>query len=169
MALARLGEFTTAQQSGAIVIWMLPKLPGEKCERLRRIEVPELVECRRQLAAWADTVTTWVDPPIPGSLLNRDVDNWEPLLFVAQAAGGEWLRKAAEAAEGIMRLERQLTVMQRLMRSVWLIYQPDPEQDPTEFLPSKELRERLLNDPEEDWRTMGPAGREITYQWLRAQ
>jgi putative DNA primase/helicase len=103
MALARLGEFSTAQQSRSIVIWMLPKLPGDKKEHLRRPAVPELADCRRQLIAWADSLTSWVDPELPASLNNRDVDNWIPLLFVAEQAGGQWPDLAVKAVEELMR------------------------------------------------------------------
>jgi hypothetical protein len=166
MALARLGEFSTAQQSRSIVIWMLPKLPGEKCERLRRPEVPELILCRRQLAAWAETVPAWIDPKIPESLSNRDIDNWEPLLFVAELAGGDWPEQARAMVEELMETERRPTITVRLLSSIWKIFQPDPRKPPTAFITSRELKASLIAHLDEDWATINN-GRPITYEYLR--
>jgi hypothetical protein len=166
MALARLGEFPAAQQSRSIVIWMLPKLPGERRDRLRDAVVPELVECRRQLAASAKAVTVWVDPVIPATLHNRDLNNWEPLLFVAGLAGERWLKAAHEAIEAQMRIERRPTPTQRLLRSIWKSYQPNPDEEPIPFMASSELLAKLIGDGEEDWNTINRGG-PITYDWLR--
>lgn len=167
MALARLGEFSAAQQSRSIVIWLLPKLVSEMRERLRHAEVAEMADCRRQLVAWADTVTTWAPPPIPQKLANREGDNWEPLLGVAALAGPDWLERAQKAAEELMQTERLPSVVVRLLRSLWLIYQPDPTQDPIKFLATADVIAGLIADPDDDWATMGSAGRSITPAWLR--
>jgi putative DNA primase/helicase len=167
MALARLGEFSTPQQSRSLVIWMLPKMRDERAERLRRVEVPELVLCRRQLAAWAATVAEWLEPEVPENLLNRDVQNWEPLINVANMAGGDWPRAVIEAVEEAMDIERIPTVTVRLLSSIWQIFQPDPDQPPAiEFITSKELRAALIADPEEDWATINH-GTAISFEYMR--
>jgi putative DNA primase/helicase len=166
MALARLGEFPAAQQSRSIVIWMLPKLPGEKRVSLRGAIVPELVETRRQLAAWAKTVTTWVEPALPATLHNRNANNWEPLLFVAERAGGHWLKAAREAVDAQMKIERRPTLTQRLLSSIRKVYQPDPDEDPIPFMCSVELVNKLIADDEEEWHTVNH-NHDITYEWLR--
>jgi hypothetical protein len=38
------------------------------------------------------------DPAMPPSIINRDADNWRPLLAVADAAGGAWPAHARQAA-----------------------------------------------------------------------
>jgi putative DNA primase/helicase len=167
MALARLGEFSRAQQSRSIVIWMLPKLPDERRARLWPIIVPELVLCRRQLAAWAATVEEWVEPSIPKCLYNRGEENWEPLLFVAEHAGEAWVKRARAAAEALTKTERQPTLTVRLLESIWKAYQPQPDKDPAPFLATAELLAKLHTDPDEDWNTSGPGGRPITAAWLR--
>jgi putative DNA primase/helicase len=167
MALARLGEFSSAQQSRSIIIWMLPKLPAESRERLWPIIVPELVLCRRQLAAWAATVNEWVQPSVPEGLYNRGEENWEPLLFVAEHAGGAWVERARAAAEALTAIERQPTQTRRLLGSIWKAYQPQPDKAPEPFLATTELLAKLHADPDEDWSTAGPGGRPITAAWLR--
>jgi Protein of unknown function (DUF3631) len=166
MALARLGEFSGAQQSRSIVIWMLPKLRGEIREPLRRPVVPELVDVRRQLAAWADAVPAWHAPAIPDVLLNRDFNNWEPLLFVAELAGEEWRSAAHQAVGELVKLERAPSITERILTSIWKIYQPDPDEAPTRtFLPSTELLDALIADTEEDWATAN-GGKPINFEWL---
>jgi putative DNA primase/helicase len=167
MALARLGEFSSAQQSRSIVIWMLPKLSSERRDRLWPIVVPGLVLCRRQLAAWAATVNEWVQPSVPEGLYNRGEENWEPLLFVAEHAGGVWVERVRAAAEALTEIERQPTQTRRLLVSIWKAYQPQPDKDPASFLASAELLPKLHADADEDWNTAGPAGRPITAAWLR--
>jgi hypothetical protein len=51
-------------------MYSLPKLVEEKRERLWPVIVPELVQCRRQLAAWA-AVAAWIVPTVPKSLYNH--------------------------------------------------------------------------------------------------
>jgi hypothetical protein len=168
MALARLGQFSTAQQSRSIVLWMMPKLRGEKRERLHRPIVPGLALCRQQLAAWVDSLEEWVEPKIPSALQNRDIDNWVPLLFVAQQAGGEWPELATKAVEEMLKTERLPTLTERLLASIWRCFQPYPDVDPVDaFLASKELMARLVGDEEEDWDKINVAGKPITFQWLR--
>ena len=41
---------------------------------------------------------TSADPAMPDGLFNREADNWRPLFAIAEAAGGEWPRRAREAA-----------------------------------------------------------------------
>jgi hypothetical protein len=167
MALARLGEFSRAQQSRSIVIWMFPKLPSESRERLWPIIVPELVQCRRQLAAWAATVNEWVQPSVPEGLYNRGEENWEPLLFVAERADRAWVKRARAAAEVLTKVERQPTLTASLLTSIWKAYQPDPDKNPAPFLATAELLAKLIADPDEDWSLLGPGGRSITAAWLR--
>ena len=57
-----------------------------------------------RLAAWAALVTPELGgarPPIPAALSDRQADCWEPLLAIADAAGGHWPRRARDAAVSI--------------------------------------------------------------------
>jgi hypothetical protein len=39
---------------------------------------------------------------MPSTIINRDADNWRPLLAVADAAGGEWSARARQAANDLV-------------------------------------------------------------------
>src|SRR5260221_14749833 len=59
----------------------------------------ESVLCRK-LARWTQdhfVILQACNPPMPPSAYNRLADNWRPLFAIAQAAGGEWPRRALEA------------------------------------------------------------------------
>ena len=72
----------------------------ETVERFRHAEVAPIAEVLREgLAAWADlTDLRDAHPALPGELGDREQDCWEPLLAVADAAGGEWSRWSRQAA-----------------------------------------------------------------------
>ena len=42
-----------------------------------------------------------LDPDVPAALNNRQADNWRPLLAIADTAGGDWPRRARDAALGL--------------------------------------------------------------------
>jgi putative DNA primase/helicase len=54
----------------------------------------------RKLARWASDNRTKLeacDPKLPEGAYNRLADNWRPLFAIAEVAGGDWGRRAAEA------------------------------------------------------------------------
>jgi putative DNA primase/helicase len=65
---------------------------------------------RRKLARFAaDNAGALKDaqPIIPSDLINRDAANWWLLLAVAELAGGEWPKRARDAAERLTRRGRR--------------------------------------------------------------
>jgi len=95
---------TVADRS--IRIEMRRKIKDEHVERFRRREaVPQALALHEQLAAWADSETIRrleeMRPEIPDSLGDRAQDVWEPLLAIADLAGGPWPDQARIAAEAL--------------------------------------------------------------------
>ncbi len=87
--------------SRSVVAQMRRKMPHETAERLRHAE-PDLFDtlCAK-LARWADDNAAAIRvarPDLPDALGDRDQDNWEPLLAVADLAGGTWPGYARSAA-----------------------------------------------------------------------
>ncbi|MDF6609500.1 DUF3631 domain-containing protein, partial [Escherichia coli] len=87
--------------SRAVVAQMRRKMPHETAERLRYAE-PDLFDTlRAKLARWADDSAPTIHaarPSLPDVLGDRDQDNWEPLLAVADLAGGTWPAYARSTA-----------------------------------------------------------------------
>ena len=127
-AIAGIGKLPDTVADRAIPITLKRKARGECVERFRRREVePDTQELGRRLQAWADAhVKRLADarPVIPVKLDDRAADGWEPLLAIADAAGGKWpgqARKAALALSvGDAREDDSLGV--RLLRDVQIIF-----------------------------------------------
>jgi hypothetical protein len=86
-----------------IVIDLKRRRPGETVARFRiRRDTAPLLELRGRLTAWARegerlTELGDVEPEMPETVEDRAQDAWEPLIAVANAAGGHW-RELAQAA-----------------------------------------------------------------------
>ena len=98
VALAGLGNLPDTILSRAIVVKMRRRAPGEKVEPYRRrLHADHGNRLRDDLNAWTKR-TTFTFPEMPESIEDRDADVWEPLIAIADAAGGDWPKKARVAA-----------------------------------------------------------------------
>ncbi len=104
-ALAGLGDLPDTVMTRAIVVRMRRRAPGEVVEpfRLRQHE-GEGHAIRDRLAEWAAEFgeamgEAW--PELPHGIVDRPAEVWEPLLAVADAAGGEWPERARAACVAI--------------------------------------------------------------------
>jgi hypothetical protein len=113
VALAGLGGLPDTLLSRSVVVRMRRRAPGEQIEAYRRrLHAPEGNELRDRLAAWAVTDVTDVThfpPAIPDGIADRDADVWEPLLAVADAAGGHWPKRACAAAVALVADSKEST------------------------------------------------------------
>jgi hypothetical protein len=106
VAVAGLGMLPDTLFSRSIDVRMRRRAPEEVVEPYRRrIHSAEGHALRDRLAAWCDLVRatlvgTW--PEMPASIADRDADKWEPLLAVADAAGGGWQTRARVAAVALV-------------------------------------------------------------------
>src|ERR1700741_3701274 len=86
------------------------KLKTEKVEQFNQLDDAEFAVLRRKFARFAaDNAAALNDakPIIPSDLINRDAANWWLLLAIAELAGGEWPKRAREAAERLTRRGRR--------------------------------------------------------------
>ncbi|MEU5140731.1 DUF3631 domain-containing protein [Streptomyces sp. NPDC021139] len=101
VAVAGLGSLPDTIMSRAVVIRMRRRARNEKVEPFRaRVHEAEGHKLRDQLATWAEqarasVVGAW--PGMPEGVTDRPADVWEPLLAIADAAGGDWPERAREA------------------------------------------------------------------------
>jgi hypothetical protein len=169
MCLSYLGEFGAAQRSRSIVIAMKPKLPREACQRLRADgTAPEFADLKAQLEAWANTITEWKDVELPENIYSRSGDNWNPLIYLAELASPEWRQTGLEAAAELLKVRREPTITERLLTSLWRIYQPTKDATPTPFIASTKIVEKLSNNRNEEWNTVNHGGAATT-TWLGRQ
>lgn len=85
----------------AILLTLRRKLRDKKVERLRHAEKGLFDELASKLARFAEdsgATLGMARPSLPDALNDRAQDNWEPLLAIADMAGGNWHKTAREAA-----------------------------------------------------------------------
>lgn len=111
VALAGLGALPDTILTRSVVVAMKRRAPSERVEAFRRrVNEPEGHALRVELASWADSVRHEVAgawPVMPAGIEDRDADVWEPLLAVADAAGGEWPDRARVAAVALVAASRE--------------------------------------------------------------
>lgn len=100
VALAGLGDLPETLMSRAVIVRMRRRAPNEHIEPWRQRTVPPIGHLLRdRLAAWTEANTEALkrEPAMPPGVTDRPADVWEPLLAVADAAGGDWPGRARAA------------------------------------------------------------------------
>jgi Protein of unknown function (DUF3631) len=165
-AIAGIGKLAATLQDRSIILPMKRKRREERVTKLRAQDTKAFVNLRRQAARWAnDNLEALKDarPDIPVTLNDRAQDNWEPLLAIADLAGGGWpatVRAAAVAleAEG----DRETTIKAQLLtdiRDVFTAHNFDKAG-------SKFLVAQLADDETKPWGSFGKDAKPITERQL---
>lgn len=101
-ALSGIGEIPDTVRDRSIVIRLSRKRADETARRFRRREALETAEpIHRDLDSWAQAALPDLEaarPKIPNALDDRAEEAWEPLLAIAELAGGDWPERARLAA-----------------------------------------------------------------------
>lgn len=152
-AMAGIGKRAGTIESRSIPLQLRRKLPHEHTERLRSPSSEEVfATLRRKLARWADdnayrlsSYTT----DIPSALQNRNADNWEPLLSIADMAGGDWPRIARHAALTLSGAEDAPSLDQELLCDIREVFSTKK----VTRMFSTDLLTALTEDEEKRWAT----------------
>lgn len=100
-AIAGIGNLPDTIMDRAVIVRMRRRAPGERIRDYReRTTRPEGDALRGQLAAWTASAAGRVGEPwpdMPAGVADRAYDVWEPLVMVADLAGGDWPKLAREA------------------------------------------------------------------------
>ncbi|MFD8834500.1 DUF3631 domain-containing protein [Streptomyces griseofuscus] len=153
-ALAGIGDLPDTVMDRAVVIRMQRRKAGERVEQFRsRRDIPALHALCDRLTAWLrplmDTAADLV-PPMP--VQDRAADTWEPLVVVAELAGGTWPKKARTACAAMCAAEvgqdDESNVKTRLLKDIRRVFAcyGDPDSVRT-----RDLLEELLKDHEAPW------------------
>ncbi len=142
-ALAGLGELPDTIMSRAIIIRMRRRGPDESVEQFRHRDQAEPgLSLRRLLAAWGATVGWTVGaatPQLPEGIVDRASELWEPLIALADAAGGHWPTSSRAACVSLCRsaLNRRASLGVRLLADLRVIF------GDTDALHTRTVLERL--------------------------
>jgi hypothetical protein len=100
-AIALIGKLPGTLADRSVSVELKRRRPDEAVARFRHDRTEHLDQLARQAARWAADHAERIrraDPEIPDGIVNRVEDNWQrPLLAIADAAGGEWPKRAREA------------------------------------------------------------------------
>ncbi|MCK6419025.1 MAG: DUF3631 domain-containing protein [Alphaproteobacteria bacterium] len=154
-AISGIGSLPDTIMDRSIVLELRRKLEHEKVERLRYAEPLQFEVFKRQLYRFAiDTgdAIAHARPALPEKLNDRAQDNWEPLLAIADYAGGEWPQRARDAALKISGSEHDaLSLSTELLADI-----RDVLADKCQWYPhitTKALLEALIADDLKPWAT----------------
>jgi hypothetical protein len=148
----------------SVVVRMRRRSPGETIQPLRRRRVvTETARLARRIAAWCHRsaeALDGVDPVMPVGITDRPADTWEPLLVVADAAGGDWPARARAACVKLnkVRAEADDSIGGKLLADIPTMF------DGADRMSSAALAEKLAGIEEApwgDWR-----GKPIDARWL---
>jgi hypothetical protein len=156
-ALAGIGAMPDTIEDRAVVVHMRRRAPGEKTApyRTRRDRLP--------LRGLAEQITTWLradlavleraTPALP--VEDRAADTWEPLVIVADLAGGAWPQRARDAAAAMTAEANEVGELSdrvRVLIDCRTVFGEDTA------LPTAELLARIRALPESGWNEYGPVG-----------
>jgi putative DNA primase/helicase len=150
-AMSGIGHLADTIMDRAIVLELRRKLPTESVERLRHAEAGLWHDLTRKLARFAQDYSRLVQsarPDLPRELNDRAQDNWEPLLQIADTAGGDWPRIARIAASKLSGEDEQtMTIGVELLSDIQEIF----DAKKVDRLFSVDLVAALTEDDEKPW------------------
>jgi hypothetical protein len=156
-----IGDMPDTIEDRAVVISMRRRAPGESVTQWRtRRAVPQLRALRTRLHSWVQAHSgelAEAEPDLPAE--DRAADVWEPLVAIADAAGGDWpdrARKACQALGGSTADPRDGTAGERLLADLRSVF------GSATFLYSATITSQLAavdEAPWAEWRRTG-TGRE---------
>ncbi|MFC8129669.1 DUF3631 domain-containing protein [Streptomyces sp. NPDC057302] len=160
-AIAGIGDLPDTITDRSVVLRMQKRKPGEKVAPFRsRYAGPELKALRDRLAAWLGPLRSTAArmvPPMP--VEDRAADTWEPLVIIADLAGGHWSRQARTACVAMTRHEaaqdEQTSLKTRLLRDVHRVFE---RANNPEALPTLDLVAVLIQDADAPWADHGAKG-----------
>ena len=104
VALAGIDNLPDTLSSRCVIVRMRRRAPEQRIDKWRhRDNFPEGEAIGKRLAKWADRHRERLGRPVmPDGVEDRAADVWEPLLAVADLAGGDWPRRARVAAVALV-------------------------------------------------------------------
>ena len=121
--MAAIGQLPDTLADRCILIRMQRKGGREACERLRSLAVLAL---RRQCARFVQDNARGIAearPELPAGLNDRAGDIWEPLLALADLAGGDWPGWARAAALELTALSQETNPIGSLLLDMFIVFQ----------------------------------------------
>jgi len=160
-AIAGIGDLPDTIMDRSVVIRMRRKMEGERAAPFRsRRDHPGLNALRDRIAAWLHSVAETAadaEPEMP--VEDRAADTWEPLVIVADLAGGAWPRSArvacAEMVAAEAAIDDQGGLSVRLLMDCRRVF---AQHNDIAALSTGQLLSALRDDDEAPWVEHGVGG-----------
>lgn len=154
-AISLIGKLPDTLADRSIPAFMRRKLPSEKVERLPERTLQNLSYLQRKAWTWAqDNIEELrqAEPEMPRLNSDRALDITEPLIAIADAAGGEWPDKARQAVVDIFNRddEEPEQASLRLLANLRTVFD---EANKPEFLATDFIVRQLCAKSEWPWST----------------
>jgi len=139
-ALAGLGDLPDTLMSRSIIIRMRRRLRSERVESFRlRVHEPQAQPLAERLKVWGEAVGPQVGaawPKLPPGVEDRAAELWEPLIAVADAAGGHWPETVRAACAELLKVaeERDVSLGVRLLIDLRTVFGEDDAMTTTDVL-----------------------------------
>jgi hypothetical protein len=128
VALAGLGDLPDTIMSRSVIIRMRRRAPHESIEPFRGRDHNAIgAELRDRIAAWAQTFGRDIGeacPDMPAGVVDRPAEVWEPLIAIADAAGGDWPGIARDACVALCKVaeDRRASLGVRLLADLRTLF-----------------------------------------------
>ncbi|MFD5563829.1 DUF3631 domain-containing protein [Kitasatospora griseola] len=160
-AIAGIGDLPDTIMDRSIVIRMRRRADGEKVAPYRtKRDSPALHEVRDRIARWSAPLADralHLEPAMP--VEDRAADTWEPLVIIADLAGGPWPRLARQACRRMVAAEVQTEEDNpggaRILADIRRIFHAAGEPG---SIATDQLLFTLNGDPEAPWAESGRGG-----------
>ncbi len=170
-AIAGIGRLPDTVADRSITIALRRKAPHERVAMFRRREAePRAAELRERCEAWAMQAMERLRaarPEFPAALNDRQQDICEPLLAIADLAGGEWPERARRAMVELCTgaAAQDESIGAKLLADVRAIF----ANRGTDRIASKDLAEALGGMEDRPWAEWGRGAKPITPPQLARQ
>src|SRR5262245_16178391 len=155
VAVAGLRALPDTLASRAIIIRMQRRAPSEHVDSFRhRYASAEAEPIKEALEEWCEEVGANIigaEPDLPEGIEDRAADIWEPLVIVADAAGGDWPARARAAAVYLTAHARE----ESQTKGVELLEHAREAFGGEDKIWTVTLLKRLCDRDESPWRDMG--------------
>ena len=161
--IALIGTLPDTLHDRSVVILLRRKLSHEKTERLRHADPSIFHTLQSKLSRFSNDHAAAIKkarPIFPEyiDISDRALDNWEPLLAIAELGGSTWIHKAHEAAKFLSSSEKDASpINTELLKDIQKIFEDK------HFLKVRttDLINALCEDEEAPWSTYNKYGGQI--------
>jgi hypothetical protein len=153
-ALAGIGKLADTLADRAITVVLERAGKNDSIVKLRDADPAIFQRLKQQLVRWALDHAPGIEesrPKLPTSDNHRELDNWFPMLQIADEIGDQWAARGRAAAIALSGGEDNGTIRTQVLAAIQKIYEETGQDCEGGFLPSTRITEELNNDKEATW------------------